>query len=70
MCITEIFFAGTVALYNLGAYSMSKFGVEAFSDVLRQEMRKWGVHVSIIEPGPYANGTYYRITLIQIYDRI
>ncbi len=50
-------FEGKVAMYNLGVYSMSKFGVAAFSDVLRQEMRQWGVHVSLIEPGPYDNGT-------------
>ena len=30
---------------------MSKHAIEAFSDVLRQEMAAWGVHVSLIEPG-------------------
>ncbi|GFS01819.1 retinol dehydrogenase 7 [Elysia marginata] len=32
-------------------FSVSKFGVEAFSDVLRQEVYRQGINVSIIEPG-------------------
>ncbi|XP_068266224.1 retinol dehydrogenase 16-like [Nyctibius grandis] len=34
-----------------GGYCISKFGVEAFSDSLRIEMRDFGVKVSVIEPG-------------------
>ncbi|NXS49541.1 RDH16 dehydrogenase, partial [Balaeniceps rex] len=34
-----------------GGYCISKFGVEAFSDSLRLEMRSFGVKVSVIEPG-------------------
>ncbi|NXW39512.1 RDH16 dehydrogenase, partial [Phaetusa simplex] len=34
-----------------GGYCVSKFGVEAFSDSLRLEMRDFGVKVSVIEPG-------------------
>ncbi|NXS64180.1 RDH16 dehydrogenase, partial [Brachypteracias leptosomus] len=34
-----------------GGYCISKFGVEAFSDSLRLEMRHFGVKVSMIEPG-------------------
>ncbi len=36
-----------------GVYSMSKYAVEAFSDSLAFEMGTVGVHVSVIEPGPY-----------------
>uniref|UniRef100_A0A8C4TVJ2 Retinol dehydrogenase 16-like n=1 Tax=Falco tinnunculus TaxID=100819 RepID=A0A8C4TVJ2_FALTI len=36
-----------------GGYCISKFGVEAFSDSLRREMRPFGVQVSIIEPGAF-----------------
>ncbi|XP_063808526.1 retinol dehydrogenase 7-like [Pseudophryne corroboree] len=36
-----------------GGYCPSKFGVEAFSDSLRREMRDFGVKVSIIEPGAF-----------------
>ncbi|XP_069829034.1 short-chain dehydrogenase/reductase family 9C member 7-like [Dendropsophus ebraccatus] len=34
-----------------GGYCVSKYGVEAFSDSLRREVRDFGVKVSIIEPG-------------------
>ncbi|XP_052609750.1 17-beta-hydroxysteroid dehydrogenase type 6-like [Peromyscus californicus insignis] len=36
-----------------GFYSCSKYGVEAFSDVLRCEIQDFGVKVSIIEPGSF-----------------
>ena len=35
------------------AYSVSKYGVEAFSDALRREMYPWGIKVSIVEPGAF-----------------
>ncbi|XP_069735767.1 retinol dehydrogenase 16-like [Phaenicophaeus curvirostris] len=41
---------GRVSFFG-GGYCISKFGVEAFSDCLRLEMRNFGVKVSIIEPG-------------------
>lgn len=44
--------AGKIALPTMGAYSISKFGVEAFSDALRQELAPHGIHVSLVEPGP------------------
>ncbi|XP_075055544.1 retinol dehydrogenase 7-like [Mixophyes fleayi] len=36
-----------------GGYSISKYGVEAFSDTLRRELSDFGVKVSIIEPGGF-----------------
>ncbi|NXS36749.1 RDH16 dehydrogenase, partial [Pomatostomus ruficeps] len=39
-----------------GGYCISKFGVEAFSDSLRRELRPFGVRVSIIEPGGFRTG--------------
>ena len=39
-----------------GAYSMSKHALSAFSDTLRQEMRKWGVHVAVVEPTGFSTG--------------
>jgi NAD(P)-dependent dehydrogenase (short-subunit alcohol dehydrogenase family) len=44
---------GIVASPMIGAYSMSKHGVEAFSDGLAAELARFGVRVSIIEPGNY-----------------
>jgi NAD(P)-dependent dehydrogenase (short-subunit alcohol dehydrogenase family) len=34
-----------------GAYHGTKFAVEAISDALRFEVRNFGIHVSIVEPG-------------------
>ncbi|XP_034428117.1 D-beta-hydroxybutyrate dehydrogenase, mitochondrial [Hippoglossus hippoglossus] len=38
-------------------YCVSKYGVEAFSDCLRYEMKSWGVKVSIVEPGNFIPAT-------------
>ncbi len=42
---------GRVALPLTGAYHAAKFGIEAVGDVLRQELRPWGIAVAIVEPG-------------------
>jgi NAD(P)-dependent dehydrogenase (short-subunit alcohol dehydrogenase family) len=42
---------GRIAFPLTGAYHAAKFGVEAVGDVFRQELRRWGISVSIIEPG-------------------
>jgi NAD(P)-dependent dehydrogenase (short-subunit alcohol dehydrogenase family) len=43
---------GLVCLAYRGAYSASKFALEALSDTLRLELRGTNIHVSLIEPGP------------------
>lgn len=43
---------GLVVAPYRGAYSASKFALEALSDALRLELAGSGVHVSLIEPGP------------------
>jgi NAD(P)-dependent dehydrogenase (short-subunit alcohol dehydrogenase family) len=42
---------GKMSMPFLGAYHVSKFGMEALSDSLRQELRPWGIKVSLVEPG-------------------
>jgi NAD(P)-dependent dehydrogenase (short-subunit alcohol dehydrogenase family) len=42
---------GRVALPLVGPYAASKFAVEGLSDSLRRELRPWGMHVALIEPG-------------------
>jgi len=42
---------GRMALPLTGAYHAAKFGIEAVGDVFRQELRPWGIPVSIVEPG-------------------
>ncbi len=43
--------SGRSSLPFLGAYAMSKFALEAMTDALRVELRPWGIHVAIVEPG-------------------
>ncbi len=43
---------GLVAMKYRGAYTASKFALEAYTDTLRQELNGSGIHVSLIEPGP------------------
>ncbi|CAH1787935.1 unnamed protein product [Owenia fusiformis] len=45
--------AGKVPTELYGAYSVAKHGIEAFSDVLRMEMKKWNVKVSVIQPSGF-----------------
>jgi NAD(P)-dependent dehydrogenase (short-subunit alcohol dehydrogenase family) len=45
---------GLVATPYMSPYHASKFGVEAVGDALRQELRPFGVQVSIVEPGSIA----------------
>ena len=42
---------GKVTLPGGGFYHSSKFAVEALSDALRFELRDFGIHVIVIEPG-------------------
>jgi NAD(P)-dependent dehydrogenase (short-subunit alcohol dehydrogenase family) len=37
----------------VGAYCVSKYAVEAYTDVLRREFRPLGIHVSVVEPGEF-----------------
>lgn len=45
---------GRVAFPYFGPYAISKFALEAISDVLRIELRRWGISVSLVEPGSVA----------------
>jgi NAD(P)-dependent dehydrogenase (short-subunit alcohol dehydrogenase family) len=51
-----------------GPYSMSKHAVEAFTDSLAREMRKFDVEVSVIEPGNYRSAIVD--TMIQRMERL
>lgn len=46
--------AGRQAWANFAAYNMTKFGVNGFSEALRQEVTKKQVRVGVLEPGAVA----------------
>ncbi|MDT5016053.1 MAG: hypothetical protein QOD39_2213 [Mycobacterium sp.] len=43
---------GRLSMPMLGAYSASKFALEAAADALRMELRPWHIPVVIVEPAP------------------
>lgn len=48
--------AGRVSIPMQSQYSASKYALEAFTDAVRMEMKKYGVRASIIEPGDTKTG--------------
>jgi len=44
--------AGRIALPMQGIYCATKHAVEALTDALRVEVSSFGIHVSLVEPGP------------------
>ncbi|XP_053564128.1 retinol dehydrogenase 7 [Bombina bombina] len=57
-----------------GGYCIAKYGVEAFSDSLRRELRDFGVNVSIVEPGGFktsiANYSVFKKYLDQLWETL
>jgi NAD(P)-dependent dehydrogenase (short-subunit alcohol dehydrogenase family) len=51
---------GRIAFPFTGAYHAAKFGIEAVGDIFRQELRSWGISVSIVEPGSIATEIWDR----------
>lgn len=51
---------GKMSTPFLGAYHISKYGMEALSDSLRQELRPWHIGVSLVEPGAIATPFWER----------
>lgn len=43
---------GRITFPLMGAYNATKYAVESLSDALRYELAPFGIHVSILEPGP------------------
>lgn len=48
---------GRMVSPSRSCYCISKYGVAAFSDCLRQEMYRWGVKVILIEPSNFVAAT-------------
>jgi NAD(P)-dependent dehydrogenase (short-subunit alcohol dehydrogenase family) len=45
--------SGRLAMPLMGAYAASKFALEALGEAWRHELSGLGIHVTLIEPGPY-----------------
>jgi NAD(P)-dependent dehydrogenase (short-subunit alcohol dehydrogenase family) len=45
---------GLITWPNVGLYNASKFAVEGLSETLASEVKSFGIHVSLVEPAPYA----------------
>ncbi|XP_071551124.1 D-beta-hydroxybutyrate dehydrogenase, mitochondrial-like [Panulirus ornatus] len=48
---------GRFATPLFSTYQLTKHALECFSDCLRNEIKRFGVHVSIVEPGNFTAGT-------------
>ncbi|VDK87833.1 unnamed protein product [Onchocerca ochengi] len=51
--ITITSICGRLALPGTGPYTVSKFATEAYINILRQELRPFGIHCAILEPGRF-----------------
>jgi len=61
-------FVGRFAVQDMGPYVTSKFAVQGYSDVLRLEMKKWGVNVSILEPGMFRTGIATKEKMVNFFE--
>ena len=76
--------AGRISFPGSGAYSGSKYALEAMSDSLRAEVEEFGIDVVVIEPGPVETSFTERVdeelpeaertpayeTLYELYDEM
>jgi short-subunit dehydrogenase len=60
---------GMMAMPTMAIYSASKFALEGASEALWYEVRPWGIHVSLIEPG-FVNSESFERTLYTIASRV
>lgn len=56
---------GGVPMVKLAAYGSSKAALTMFSAVMRQELSKWGVKVSVIQPGGFRTSGYLSWRVLQ-----
>jgi NAD(P)-dependent dehydrogenase (short-subunit alcohol dehydrogenase family) len=66
--------AGISAFPTVGLYHASKWGLEGFSQALAQEVKPFGINVTLIEPGGFstdwAGSSAKRSKAIGVYDEL
>jgi len=60
---------GRIPFPAAGMYSCSKFALEALSDVLRMELKAFGIQVSVVEPGPVITD-FFRVAWDRVKETI
>lgn len=63
--------SGEMAMPFMGAYNMSKFGLEGFSEALRREFMIFGIDVVVIAPGPVKTAIWGKVdksSMLARYD--
>jgi NADP-dependent 3-hydroxy acid dehydrogenase YdfG len=64
---------GIATLPNLGLYNASKFAVEGLTETLSQEVKQFGINVTLVEPNGYVTdiwGNGFNSESIDAYDGI
>lgn len=64
---------GVRTFTGFGAYHASKWAVEGLSQTLAAEVKQFGIHVTLVEPGPYRTGFAESVRRSQpnpAYDRV
>jgi NAD(P)-dependent dehydrogenase (short-subunit alcohol dehydrogenase family) len=49
---------GQVTAPGFGAYCATKFALEGLTETLRDEVREFGIHTMIVEPGAFRTGLF------------
>lgn len=66
--------SGVAAWPGLGGYSAAKWALEGLSEALAQEVAGFGVHVTLVEPGPVDTGwraeSAVHATQLSAYDQL
>ena len=60
---------GRIPFPTAGMYSCSKFALEALSDVMRMELKTFGIQVSVVEPGPVITD-FFRVAWQEVIKTI
>ncbi len=60
---------GMMAMPTMGGYSASKFALEGASESLWYELKPWGVHVTLVQPGFIRSESFRNIILPELAQK-